>query len=255
LYRYGLPLFPNEIQAVHQRADNMFRSGLTAIQVIKPVKTLGIVFRALETNGAVSVQQFEHRHPTDAGEWSRLKPFDVDLLPDVIAMIPRVKAVLDGDNAEKKNAVSFLQLGLENNHPLIAGLLWVMGMEAIFNSANRNDFRDKLCACLGPDSLAFPDWNFFTGPLPYTVQGIAVDLYTLRSKIAHGVDLRKAASDKSTPVDLLKSVRLHSRSEPTSYALLLSQAALHLLCRSSKELSRIGPVQLFLYTVVREGAA
>lgn len=231
MYRYELPLFSAERDAAHEQADIVFRSGLTAIQVIKPVQTLGIFFRAYESDGSVTVEQFEYRHSTDAGEWSRLKLFDAALLPDVIAMIPRVKAVLEGTNAERKNAVTLLQLGLESYHPLIAGMLWVTGMEAIFDSGDRYDFKKKLCACLGPDTLVFPDWNDLTGPLPYTVQGIAIDLYMLRNKIAHGVDLRKAANDKSTPVDLLRSVRLHSDSEATSYALLLSQAALHLLCQ------------------------
>jgi hypothetical protein len=146
-------------------------------------------------------------------------------------MIPKVRAVFDGTSAELKNAVTLLQLGLENYHPLVAGMLWVMGMEAIFDSSNRIDFRDKLCACLGPDALAFPDWNDLTGPLPYVVKDIAVDLYMLRNKLAHGVDLRKAATDRTSPVDLLKTVMIYPASEDTTYALLLSQAACFLLCQ------------------------
>lgn len=231
LMRYDLPvLFSERAQAVEQ-AETIFRSGMSAIQIVKPVETLGPIFRAEGLGSSVNVEYIEHRHPTNAGEWANLKGFDAKTLHEVIDMIPRVRAVLEGNNAELKNAITLLQLGLENYHPLIAGLLWVMGIEAIFNSSTRNDFRDKLCALLGPNTLAFPDWSASTGPLPYVVKDIAVDLYMLRNKLAHGVDLRKAATDRTSPVDLLKTVKLHPDSEDTLYALLLSQAACFLLCQ------------------------
>jgi hypothetical protein len=64
---------------------------------------------------------------------------------------------MDGDDAEPKNAIVLLQLGLEQFHPYVAGLLcWVMGLEALFDSSGREDFGRKLCDCLGPNTLAFP---------------------------------------------------------------------------------------------------
>jgi hypothetical protein len=51
------------------------------------------------------------------------------------------------------------------------------------------------------------------------------------NKLAHGLDLRTAATDKTIPVDLLKQVTLTEFSEPTYYANLLSQAACFFLCR------------------------
>ncbi|MGD0359009.1 MAG: hypothetical protein ABSA73_15525 [Terracidiphilus sp.] len=229
--RYDVPMLPSERMDAIEKAEVTFRSGLSAFQIIKPVETLGLIFRGEDLHRSINVEQVEYRHPTDAGEWARLKRLDIKLLPQVIAMIPRVRAVLEGTSAELKNAVTLLQLGLENYHPLVAGMLWVMGMEAIFDSANRNDFRNKLCACLGPNTLAFPDWNDLTGPLPYVVKDIAVDLYMLQNKLAHGVDLRKAATDRTSPVDLLKTVKIHPDLEDTTYALLLSQAACFLLCQ------------------------
>jgi hypothetical protein len=233
--RYEIPSLFSERKDVVERAEVTFRSGLSAFQIIKPVETLGLIFRGEDLGYSVNIEQVEHRHPTDAGEWARMKRFDAEMLDEVIGMIPRVHAVLNGTNAELKNSISLLQLGLEQYHPLIAGMLWVMGMEAIFDSDNRNDFSDKLCALLGPNSLAFPDWNDLTGPLSYVVKDIAGDLYKLRSKLAHGVDLRKAVKDRTSPVDLLKTVRLHPFSEETSYALLLSQAACFLLCQVIKK--------------------
>ena len=59
---------------------------------------------------------------------------------------------------------------------------------------------------------------------------IAVELYTLRSKIAHGVGLRKAAQDSKAPVDLLKKIHLTHASGDTAYCVVLSEAAIYLLC-------------------------
>jgi hypothetical protein len=53
----------------------------------------------------------------------------------------------------------------------------------------------------------------------------------LRNKLAHGADLRKAAVDKTTPVDLVKRVRLVDGLEDLPNAHLLSEAACYLLCQ------------------------
>ncbi len=151
------------------------------------------------------------------------------MLDRVREMITRIQRVTDENQVQPINALILLQLGLEHFHPLIAGLFWVMGMEAIFDSANRNDFKNKLCGCLGEDTLAFPHWST-PGPT-YTVGEIAAGLYMLRNKLAHGRDLREAKTDKSTPVDLIKQVQPPGFPEPTANAELLSEAACYLLCQ------------------------
>jgi hypothetical protein len=230
LCRYDLLSSSVESEA-RAKAEAAFTSGLMAFQIVKPVETLGFVYRTSYTGGSgLYPVEVERRPPMEAGEWARSRRFDADLLPSVIETIPKVRGVLKGTNVALKNAIIFLQLGLESYHPLIAGLLWVTGMEAIFNSRDRHQFKDKLCNCLGPNTLVFPDWNALKGP-PCVVKDVAIDLYMLRSKIAHGADLRTAAGDKSTPVDLLKKVTLHEFSQETNYSILLSQAACFLLCQ------------------------
>lgn len=59
----------------------------------------------------------------------------------------------------------------------------------------------------------------------YTVEETAIPLFVLRNKIAHGADLRTAATDKRYPVDLTQRVSLTQDSETVSYALILSEAA------------------------------
>ena len=63
--------------------------------------------------------------------------FSDAMLAQVTAMIDRIQPVMDGKSVEKKNALTLLQLGLEHFHPYIAGLLWITGLEAIFNSGGK----------------------------------------------------------------------------------------------------------------------
>jgi len=162
-----------------------------------------------------------------------MRSFDSEFIPKIPFLRQRIMRVMTGTVAESKNAINLLQMSLEHHHPLIAGLLAVMGLEALFDSDNRQQFHDKLCQCLGASATAFPDWNSSNSlPCPpYTVDEIAIDLYTLRSKIAHGVDLRDAARDRRFPVDLLRKVTLIPDLPPRPYALLLSEAAICVLCQ------------------------
>jgi len=229
--RYRLPLFSSAESEARAKAEAAFTSGLMAFQIVNPVETLGFVYRGVHSGGSVlDSVVVERRLPMEGGDWPRSRRFGADLLASVIKTIPKVRAVLDGTSVERKNAVIFLQLGLESYHPLIAGLLWVTGMEAIFESRNRYQFSEKLCNCIGADTLVFPDWNDLTES-PLIVKDVSIALYMLRSKIAHGADLRTAATDKTTPVDLLKKVRLNESPQETNYSILLSQAALFLLCQ------------------------
>jgi hypothetical protein len=93
------------------------------------------------------------------GPWAMMNEFDNAMLAEVPAMIDRIQPVMGGRNVEMKNALTLLQLGLEHFHPYIAGLLWVTGLEAIFDSGGRMEFKKKLCDCLGPQTPAFPNWH------------------------------------------------------------------------------------------------
>ena len=127
------------------------QNGLIAFQIIKPTETLGWIFQCEQwgNSPSLNLNTTERRFGMDSGEWARMREFDDELLAQVPTMISRVRQVMNGTNAERKNAIILLQLALEHMHPLIAGLLNVMGMEAIFDSRNRHDFKKKLCDCLG----------------------------------------------------------------------------------------------------------
>jgi hypothetical protein len=213
-----------ELGAGLERGANRFYAALMAIQVIKPISTLGFIYRSQGS-------QIERRHPMEPGQWAIENNFDDAMLDAVPAMIDRIQPVMDGRSVEKRNALTLLQLGLEHFHPYIAGLLWVTGLEAIFDSRRREQFKERLCDCLGPHTPAFPNWHSKPEAPQYTVEEIAVDLFVLRNKLAHGADLRTAAKDKTDPVDLLSRVSLTQDTETVNYALILGEAACYLLCQ------------------------
>ena len=225
--RYLVSKYPSwilgtEAGAVRERGADRFYAGLMAIQVIRPIHTLGFVYRG---------QEIERRPPMQPGQWATLNEFDDAMLAQVPRMIDRIQPVMDGKNVELKNALTLLQLGLEQFHPYIAGLLWVTGLEAIFDSGGREALKKKLCDCLGAQTPAFPNWHSEPDAPNYTVEELAIPLFTLRNKLAHGADLRTAVGDKNHPVDLTATVSLTEWSGSTKYALLLSEAACYLLCQ------------------------
>jgi hypothetical protein len=65
----------------------------------------------------------------------------------------------------------------------------------------------------------------------------------LRNELAHGVDLRKAASDKNTPVDLVKKVQLIPNQWPMRTCLVRQQFSSTVkFCRRAYE--EVGPTLL-----------
>src|ERR1019366_453387 len=107
----------------------------------------------------------------------KMNDFDDAMLGQVPAMIARVHASCIGTDIPRANALTFLQLGLESEQPYIAALLWVSGLEAIFDSRGRDEFRKKLCNCLDPQTPAFPNWQSKPVAPPYTVADIAIPLF------------------------------------------------------------------------------
>lgn len=207
-----------------------------AVQIVKPVHALGLIFQADDYDGNFSHISVQERPQMSAGAWAELRRFDTSLITELNALIPKVLSKMSNGSAEEKNSINLLQFSLEHLHPLIKGLFAVIGLEAVFDSKDRWDFKKKLCDCLGDATLAFPDWNSQNClPPSFTVGQIAAELYTLRSKIAHGGDLRKAAQDPKLPADLLKKVSLRHELAETAYSVVLSEAAIYLLCEVIKK--------------------
>jgi hypothetical protein len=219
----------------YETTKGNFLNGMMALQVLKPSRTLGLLFYggfyedAPRANSVFSLQRIERRPPMEPGPWAAKKWVDLELQAQLPATIESVQKIMSGPDAERKNAFILLQLGLEHFHPLVAGLLWMTGLEAIFDSGGKEEFKKAICKCLGKNCPIFPDWH--PQKLTWTVEEKAIDLFVLRNKLAHGADLRDAAHDKKYPVDLLEKISLTDSWDQSPYALLLSEAACYLLCQ------------------------
>jgi hypothetical protein len=221
----------------------LLQDALMACQIVKPIETHGLVFHGIESpDGRMRWQGLDDRRwPMSAGHWARLRTFDAVLLKDLRAISGRVRQIMTGSDIAKRNAVHLLQLALEHPHPYIACLLAVTGIEAILDSENRWDFETKLCNLLGASTFAFPDWNSPEfPPMKYTVRDLAVHLYTLRSKIAHGANLASAAQDKNSPVNLSELKEYIPEGEPVRYAILLCESSIYLLGQVLQKVVREG---------------
>jgi hypothetical protein len=77
--------------STYEEIKSTFLFGLTALQVLKPVKTLGIVFYGLwAPSGGFSLQCVERRPPMEPGPWALQKVFDHELLSEAPSAIKGV---------------------------------------------------------------------------------------------------------------------------------------------------------------------
>lgn len=121
---YGEYVPVEQWRTAPERGENRFYAGLMAIQIVKPIRTFGFIYRH---------QRIDRRHPMQPGQWAMMHSFDNAMLARVPPLIDRVQAAFDAKNIVLNNAVTLLQLGLEHFHPYIAGMLWMMGLEAILD--------------------------------------------------------------------------------------------------------------------------
>src|SRR5208282_5567477 len=118
-----------------------FQDGLMAMQIIKPVPSLGLIFQADDYGGSLSHVSVQERPQMSAGDWAELRRFDNKLITQLDELMPKVLSLMRNGSAEQKNSVNLLQFSLEHLHPLIKGLFAVMGLEAVFDSKDRWEFK------------------------------------------------------------------------------------------------------------------
>ncbi|HEY9141477.1 MAG TPA: hypothetical protein VIN93_11330 [Bryobacteraceae bacterium] len=75
---------PQVLGRTREEIKAIFHDGLMAIQVLKPVRTLGIVFYGDYTSsGTFSLQNIERRPPMEPGPWALRRALDQELLKSV----------------------------------------------------------------------------------------------------------------------------------------------------------------------------
>jgi len=90
-----------------------------ALQIIKPVQALRLIFQADDYAGNFSNFSVQERPQKSAGEWAELRRFDNKLITALDKLIPAILLRMKNGSAEEKNSVNLLQFSLEHHHPLI----------------------------------------------------------------------------------------------------------------------------------------
>jgi hypothetical protein len=88
-----------------------------------------------------------------------------------------------------QNPILLLEQGMQNSNPYLATLMFVMGLDMLFQAGKIETFTSRLGGFLGLDTFVFPVLSV-SGIQPATiVRDIIHDVYELRNIVAHGQEI------------------------------------------------------------------
>jgi hypothetical protein len=136
-----------------------------------------------------------------------------------------------------QNPILLLEHGQQITNVPLSTLFWVMGLDMLFMAGGDiNRFEDRISGFLGPDTLILP-FSSITGQQPATrVKDVLRDLYELRNKLAHGLEIPKTPYRQKYLLlgDTSGASVLHG--VDYSYLNLMHESALYLLCKSLRKI-------------------
>ncbi len=200
-----------------------------ALQVAAPTGTfLSVCIREQDNSHdpLLMVTRLERFHGT---VWSRMRGFTGMADEVVEAVVNGILHILGEKNPRTSNPIRLYEQGLITANPYIRIFLWVSAIDGILMAVKEKLFVQRLCAFLGPESRVFPedDGVYIDRPLP--VRDVALDLFVLRSEIAHGKEIRKRFWQTNEDLKVLCPINAYGDSP--GYVTLLEEAALSLLSR------------------------
>jgi len=146
-----------------------------------------------------------------------------------------VRRAFDEKILRLQNPILLLEHGQQIGNVPLSALFWVLGLDMLFMAGGSIDaFVDRISGFLGPDSFIFPVTEIFQQqPFP-RVKDVLGDLYVLRNKIAHGLEIPK--------LPYRKEYHLHDTygavitGENYLYLHLMQESALFILCKSLRKI-------------------
>lgn len=134
-----------------------------------------------------------------------------------------------------ENPILLLEHGQQIGNVPLSALFWVMGLDMLFMAGgNIASFVDRISGFLGPDAFIFPITEVFRQqPFP-RVKDVLQDLYELRNKIAHGLEIPKQPYRE--PYHLLDTYGSLISGENYLYLHLIQEAALFILCKTLRRI-------------------
>jgi hypothetical protein len=174
-----------------ERAVELVRNTQLAIQIVQPTGLWdGTIFVFEERGNKIDVIQIAQKPRMDTTVWAKMSGPYHSSLSEVKCVVRGVNAAFKGNVTRLVNPLYFLELGLEATNIHMRIFLWVTALDSLLMAGESHVFVERLGNLLDEDSFVFPPISGFEQP-KYLVSDVAKDLYELRSKIAHGLEIPK----------------------------------------------------------------
>ena len=136
-----------------------------------------------------------------------------------------------------QNPILLLEHGQQITNVPLSTLFWVMGLDMLFMAGgNIHQFEDRIKGFLGENTLIFPA-SSITGQQPSTrVKDVLHDLYELRSKLAHGLEIPKSPYRQNHILPDTNGSAFLLGTVDYSYLNLMQESALFILCKSLRKI-------------------
>jgi hypothetical protein len=149
---------------------------------------------------------------------------------DFNAVYEGIRRANDDGLVRLQNPVQLLEHGMQTGHPYIATMLFVAGLDVLVMAGESRTFVPRLGGFLGPETLLFPAESLLHRQPRTTVRDVLHDVYTLRSKVAHGQEIPKTPFREL--YRLLSTAGEQINAAEYSYAHLMLDASLFLLTKA-----------------------
>ncbi|MEJ2006899.1 MAG: hypothetical protein P8Z30_01890 [Acidobacteriota bacterium] len=216
-----------------RNAKELVRNTILACQVVFPTGShdsgsfLCVCEKHRET---LVICSFSLNRRLQTASWA-LTPFPPIDKQELVTVVEGVQEAFRKEVARLVNPLCLLELGEEANNSHMRLLQWVTGLDALLIAEGRYDFERNLSNLLGRRTYVFPPID---GVQPkYQVGDVALDLYKLRDKIAHGLAIPKEFRE-ITGFEDVGGKLIDGMYRYCQYRHVLEEAALFLLCSALK---------------------
>ena len=219
--------------AVEAKASKTLANTMVALQVAAPVGCY-IFDIFLQAGGpSLDLYQIDHNQILTSTGCARMIG-DGSLSPEEIKKVVNgVLALIESGEPRLSTPLGLLLSGMSSGDPYVKTLLWVGAIDSILMASKAKVFEERLCRLLGADTEVFPGLEDHGVP-PYSVKGLAFDLYSLRNQIAHGGAILPKFLQRPSAGSAVNA----SASYPglSTYAGVLHEASILLLSRLLREI-------------------
>ncbi len=209
---------------------------LLAAQLLKPIGTMNVRFVVAELAGQPCIRTVFRGARMTEPIWARVSEVNEPALQKLPKLFERLRMAESQALIRVVNPLRLLGHGLQASEVHIRILLCTAGLDVLLMAGGGAKFSRNLCNLLGADAFVFPPGKLLTTQPKYRVGSIAGDLYELRNKVAHGLEIPRKfreetgflAEDDTFALEPIPGYGRHL------YRDVLGECAVFLLCKALK---------------------